>query len=330
MLGSGNAIALAASELKLSSALAAAVRRGGPGTSAGDLARLEIANGLWVGPQLSIERPFGASLGNDFRATPQTLDFAAAPEVARHAINAWVAQHTGQRITGLMPPGTITAQTRLVLANAIYLKAHWSNPFVKASTAPGPFETDGGAMVTVPFMTEPATEFPYGRGTGYRAIDLPYLDSTLSMLIVMPATGTLTRFEHRLTPSALSRIDRGLATARVALRIPRFKLSLHAMLNDVLSALGMPVAFSDAANFSGITHSVALKIQAVEHGATLTADEQGTVAAAATGISTEPTALPGGPIVRFTLDHPFLFFLRDDVTGAVLFAGRVVDPSSGS
>ncbi|HEV3056527.1 MAG TPA: serpin family protein, partial [Solirubrobacteraceae bacterium] len=310
-----------------SSALAASVRDGSPGTSAGDLARLQIANGLWVGSQLSVEQPFGAALGQDFGATPQTLDFGGSPDAARQAINAWVAQHTAQRIKGLMPPGTITAQTRLVLANAIYLKAHWSNPFVKASTATGPFEIAGGAMVTVPFMTEPVTQFAYGRGAGYRAIDLPYLASTLSMLVVMPSTGTLTGFEHGLTPEALSRISRGLAIARVALRMPRFKLSLHAELNDVLSALGMPLAFSDAADFSRITHSVALKIQAVEHGATLTADEQGTVAAAATGISTEPTALPSGPIVRLTLDHPFLFFIRDDATGAVLFAGRVVDPS---
>jgi serpin B len=330
VLGGGSATALAASERTLSSALAASVRRSAPGTSAGDLPRLQIANGLWVGPQLSVARPFGALLGHDFGATPQKLDFGAAPEAARLAINAWVAQHTAQRIKGLMPPGTITAQTRLVLANAIYLKAHWANPFVKASTAPGPFEIAGGATVTVPFMTGPVTLFAYGRRTGYRAIDLPYLDSTLSMLVVMPATGTLTQFERGLTPAALSRISRGLATARVALRMPRFKLSLHAMLNDVLSALGMPLAFSDAADFSGITHSVALKIQAVEHGATLTADEQGTIAAAATGISTEPTALPGGPIVRLTVDHPFLFFLRDDATGAVLFAGRVVDPSGGS
>jgi serpin B len=327
VLGNGNAAALAASERTLSSALAAAVRRGSPGTSAGDLARLEIANGLWVGSQLSLEQPFGAALGQEFGATPQTLDFGAAPEAARQAINAWVARHTAQLIKGLMPAGTITAQTRLVLANAIYLKAHWSNPFVKASTALGPFEVSGGATVTVPFMTEPVTQFEYGRGAGYRAIGLPYLDSTLSMLVVMPATGTLTRFERGLTLAALSRISRDLATARVALRMPRFNLSLHAMLNGVLSALGMPLAFSDAADFRGITRSVALKIQAVEHGATLTADEQGTVAAAATGISTEPTALPGGPIVRLTLDHPFVFFVRDDVTGAVLFAGRVVDPS---
>ena len=292
VLGGGNATALAASERRLSSALAAAVRDGSPGTSAGDLARLQIANGLWVGPQLSVEQPFGAALGQDFGATRQTLDFAGAPDAARQAINAWVAQHTAQRIKGLMPPGTITAQTRLVLANAIYLKAHWSNPFVKASTAPGPFEVARGTTVTVPFMTEPVTQFAYGRGAGYRAIDLPYLDSTLSMLVVMPATGTLTGFERGLNLGVLSRISRGLATARVALRMPRFKLSLHAELNDVLSALGMPLAFSDAADFSRITHSVALKIQAVEHGATLTADEQGTVAAAATGISTEPTALP--------------------------------------
>ena len=197
VLGSRNATALAASERELSSALAAAVRRSNP---ADVPPSAPIANGLWVGSQLSLEQPFGAVLGQDFGATPQTFNFGSAPEAARQAINAWVARHTAQLIKGLMPPGTITAQTRLVLANAIYLKAHWANPFLKSSTAPGPFQTAAGTNVTVPFMTEPATEFAYGRGAGYRAINLPYLNSTLSMLVVMPSTGTLTRFERGLTP----------------------------------------------------------------------------------------------------------------------------------
>ena len=180
-------------------------------------------------------------------------------------------------------------------------------------------------------MTEPATQFAYGRGAGYRAIDLPYLDSTLSMLVVMPATGTLTGFERGLNLGACCRGSRaGSASARVALRMPRFKLSLHAELNDVLSALGMPLAFSDAADFLGSRTPSRSRSRRWSTARRCTADEQGTVAAAATGISTEPTALPGGPIVRLTLDHPFLFFLRDDATGAVLFAGRVVRTRRGS
>ena len=109
--------------------------------------------------------------------------------------------------------------------------------------------------------------------------------------------------------------------------MPRFHLHGHAQLNDVLGALGMPLPFTDRANFSRITPQIALKIQDVEHGADLMVDEQGTVAAAATGISFEPTAAPGGPLRRITLDHPFLLFLRDDNSGAILFAGRVADPS---
>ncbi|HWE32453.1 MAG TPA: serpin family protein [Solirubrobacteraceae bacterium] len=150
------------------------------------------------------------------------------------------------------------------------------------------------------------------------------MDSTLSMLLVMPAPGTLASFERHVP---LAGIVRSLRTKLVDLRMPRFRLALHQELNPVLEALGMPLAFSDGADFSGITHAVGLKLQAVEHGATLTADEQGTVAAAATGISTEPTAILGGPAVQLTLNHPFLLFLRDRDTGAVLFAGRVVNPA---
>jgi serpin B len=266
-------------------------------------------------------------LRQDFGAAPQSADFATNPDGARQAINDWVAGHTAQLIKNLMPPGSITTQTALVLANAIYLKARWTHAFVKSSTAPGPFFTAPHTRVTVPFMTEPSFETNYGHGHGYQAIQLSYADSDLSLLAVMPSGNTLGSFERTLTPTRLAHIAGSLSTGNVDLEMPRLKLLLHTSLNSTLEALGMPAAFSALADFSRITHKQSLQIQQVEHAAYMRVDEAGTVAAAATGISTDPTAVLGGPIVRLSLDHPFLLFLRDDSTGAILFAGRVANPA---
>jgi serpin B len=289
--------------------------------------KLLTADALWVQSGLPLEQPFQSALQQDFGAAPQAASFSTAPDTARQAINRWAATHTEQLIKNLMPPGSITAFTKLVLANAIYLKARWENPFVRSSTTTAPFFTAGSEHVSVPFMTEPGFEAPYGQGPGYRAIDLPYAESSLSLLAVMPAPGALPSFQRTLTPSSLAQIAGSLRTRNVDLEMPRLNLRLHTSLNGTLEALGMPDAFSASANFSGITHKASLQIQDVEHDAFMRVDEAGTVAAAATGISTEPTAVLGGPAVHLSLDHPFLLFLRDDATGAVLFAGRVMNPA---
>lgn len=289
--------------------------------------RLQIANSLWVQSGLALKEPFTRTLDTLFGAAPQPVDFAGAPESARQAINSWVATHTGQKITDLFPVGTITTQTAAVLANAIYLAADWVNPFTSSQTAPGPFYTGAGPSVQVPFMTQTPIVVSYARRDGYRAVDLPYQHSTLSMLLVMPAPGTLARFERGLSTASLAQITRALASRRVELHVPRFHLAFNTALNPVLSALGMPVAFTDAADFSGVTAHPTLKISTVEHAADLQVDEAGTVATAATGIGLVPTAVEREPATRLTLDHPFLAFLRDDATGTILFVAQVTNPA---
>jgi serpin B len=326
LLGGQSASELAAANGALATGLRDAVTAP-PHAPAADQARLLTADALWVEAGLPLERPFQTSLRQDFGAGPQAAHFATDPDAARAAINRWAAAHTAQLIKNLMPPGSITTRTALVLANAIYLKARWENPFVESSTANAPFFTAPGAHVSVPFMTESPFEARYGRGAGYEAIELPYADSTLSMLAVMPAQGTLPSFQRALTPASLTRIAGSLGARNVDLELPRLKLQLHTSLNQTLEALGMPAAFGPQANFSGITRKESLQIQQVEHGAYMRVDEAGTVAAAATGISTMPTAVLGGPTVHVLLNHPFLLFLRDDTTGAILFAGRVINPA---
>jgi serpin B len=292
--------------------------------------RLDLANGLWVQSGLRLEKPFTSTLASLFGAAPQSVNFAGAPDTARQTINSWVADHTANLIPDLFPSGTITPQTVAVLANAIDLAARWSDPFTRSQTANGPFYTATGPAVQVPFMTqEVPSAFPYANRGSYQAVELPYLHSTLSMLLVMPKPGTLARFEHGLSIGSLALLERRLSPVRVDLHIPRFHLSFDTELNPVLSELGMPVAFSDAADFSGIVAHPQLKISAVEHDADLRVDEQGTVAAAATGISIVPTAIAPQPATELTLDHPFLAFLRDDATGTILFVAQVTNPATG-
>ncbi|HWC85303.1 MAG TPA: serpin family protein [Solirubrobacteraceae bacterium] len=289
--------------------------------------RLHLASGLWVQSGLRLRTPFMRTLATLFGAPPQVVDFSHRAESARHRINAWIAARTGHLIADLFPAGTITNRTAAVLANAVYLAAHWAHPFTRALTVPGPFYPTAEPVVKVPFMTQTPIELAYARGPGYRAVDLPYRGSTLSMLLVMPAPGTLARFEQGLSGGALDRLARELRPTRVDLHLPRFELTFDTALNEALSALGMPLAFSDGADFSGITSETRLTISAVEHAATLKVDEAGTVAAAATGIALEPSSATTEPATLLTLDHPFLAFLRDSATGAILFAAQVANPA---
>jgi serpin B len=298
------------------------------GTPAGDAAQLKVANGLWVQSGLALKPAFAQSLAQTFNATPQLADFRSQPDAGRQAINKWVAAHTAQVIKELMSAGTIDTRTRLVLADAIYLRAHWASPFNPTLTTKQTFTTATGQRAQVPFMTQAPTSLAYARSRGYQAVELPYLNSTLSMLFVMPTAGTFKRFAHGLTSAgALARIAGSLHPTPVDLQMPRFHLAAHQGLVPALAVLGMPLAFSDAADFSGITARPSLKISQVEHAADLVVDEHGTMATAATGIAFVPTSAPARP-TKLTLDHPFLLFVRDTHSGAIVFAARVADPST--
>lgn len=304
------------------SAAQAAARAGDP-----EPPTLEIADGLFVQSGLPLEPDFLAGAEQHFGAAPQALDFAHDSSGPLETINGWVSQHTHGRIPRILeslPPGMA-----LALANAIYLDADWEHPFEREGTSPGAFHRAAG-RTTADFMHE-SEVLPYGEGPGYRAVELPYRSSTLSLLVVLPARGTrIGTVQHRLDGRSLARVARGLSGKPVILSLPRFQLNTEAELKPALESLGMPTAFSEAANFSGITASVGLKIAFVKHAADFTVDEEGTVAAAATvvGVVVKSKAHSPRDAVTFDADRPFLFFLRDDRTGAVLFAGRVTDPIS--
>jgi serpin B len=286
---------------------------------------LSIANDIWGQKGSVFLSSYLDVLARSYGAGLRAIDFAAAWESARQAINDRVAQETQQQITELLAPGSIDGLTRLVLTDAVFFQGDWTQPF-DPNSANGTFHALGGD-VSVPMMAG-AQEISLWQGAGYSAAALPYVGGTTTMIVVVPDAGTFAAFEAGLTADGAAGILAATSGATLgALTMPRFKLRTSVGLAAVLAAMGMPDAFdSTSADFSGIDGSRDLYISAVVHQATIAVDEKGTTAAAATGVI---IGTRGAPLTVLRVDLPFLFFLRHDPTGAILFAGRVVDPSSG-
>jgi serpin B len=311
-------------------ALRGVVQGAAAGAGTANAPTLELANALWTQRGVTLQTPFVATLTNAFGAPPQATDFRGAPQTARRTINSWVSGHTAGLIPNLLPQGSVSAATVFVLANAIYLKAHWASPFDVELTHAAPFTTASGASVSAQFMRANDTAYRYAAGVHFQAVDLPYQSSSLSLLAILPTGESLARFSSTFNAGALRSLVASLRLRRVNLRMPKIHLHTQTSLNASLEALGMRDAFGAAANFSGITTQAPLQISLVEHAADLKVDEQGTVAAAATGI-VGPTAIamPPGLPVTVNLDRPYLLLLREDSSGAILFVARVANPDAG-
>ena len=288
---------------------------------------LRSVNAPFAQRGFALEAPYLQALGERFGAGLRLVDYIKATEAARKAINDWVNAQTEQRIPELLGQGTLDDLTRLVLVNAIYLKAAWQTPFEEGATAPAPFTRLDGSTVDVPMM-HMGGELLYATGTGWQAVELPYVGGKLSMLVIVP--DELAAFEKTLDGASLAAIVDGLATRHVSdLGLPTFGTETKVELAKVLSAMGMPTAFTDRADFSGISTEEPLLIDAVIHQANIDVDENGTEAAAATAVVARAASLPSDS-VTLTVDHPFLFALRDKDTGAVLFLGRITEPATRS
>jgi serpin B len=284
--------------------------------------RLNIVNAIWPQKEYAFLPEFLDVLAVHYDASLYLLDFAADPEGSRQVINEWVAGQTENRIKDLIPEGIITSITRLVLTNAIYFKAAWKNAFEESNIADGVFTRRDGSSVSVAMMNQTNDMF-YAEGQGWKATELPYERPELGMAIILP--DDFDRFESELSASSLLSIIENLESATVNIRMPRFSFESEFMLNEALKALGMTDAFSMAADFSGMNGNLDLFIQAVVHKAFIDVNEAGTEAAAATAVV---VGEKGIPIVKeITLNKPFLFLIWDRPTGAILFIGRVVNPS---
>jgi serpin B len=289
---------------------------------------LSIANSLWGQQGFEFRPEFLDVLAENYAAGLRLTDFASEPEAARRAINDWVSDETRKKIEDLIPEGAIDAMTRLVLANAIYFKAGWLHTFDPDATTTEPFHLLSGGSTDVSMM-HLEDSFRYAMGNGYQAIELPYVSGDMSMVILLPDDGEFQTLEDALTAQRLGEILDHMTYGPVILSMPKFSYESFFNLNDALAGLGMTDAFDpDRADFSGMDGNRDLYIGSVLHKAFVSVDEKGTEAAAATAVIMELASAPANPPITFTIDRPFIYFLRDTRTGTVLFIGRVVLPSA--
>jgi serpin B len=298
-------------------------------TAAAGSVTFRAANTVWVQSGLPVRPEFTARL-SEAAARFADADFARAPETARNEINRVIAEQTAGKITGLLPPGGIERQTRLVLANAVYLKAAWLQPFPAAQTRDAPFYPDGQdhADMTVPMMRGTAAR-GYVRGDGYQAVLLPYTGGSLAMAVMLP-DGPLAALRPALGARSLGAVLTGTSRHQVTLSLPRFRVEAAFDLIPALRQLGVHEAFSDEADFSGITEARPLRISTVAHKAYVDVDEHGTEAAAATAVGIRArAAFRPPPPVTMVVDRPFLFAVVHTATGLPMFVGQVSRPRSG-
>ncbi|HVY40201.1 MAG TPA: serpin family protein [Polyangia bacterium] len=282
--------------------------------------QLSIANSLWTQRGFAVQGPFLDALAVNYGAGVNNVDFQNDAEHARADINQWVSDATRGEIPDLFPPRSIDASTVLVLADAVFFHGDWQTPF-PAHSADGTFHAPAGD-VTVPMMVGDGNA-QIAKGTGWSAATLAYAGGTTDMVLVVPDAGTFDAFEQALTTEQLAAILNATNSSG-AVTMPKFKFRYQKTLNQTLAALGMPAAFTGAADFSGIDGAMDLIVQTVVHQADIAVDEQGTTAAAATGIGVGRLSIQE----QLVVDRPFLFFIVHPSSGAILFAGRVVDPTT--
>jgi len=281
-----------------------------------------IADGVFAQDSKTINPGFLDTLRRSYGAPVQTVDFTS-PQAVR-VLNSWAAEHTAHRITKIFD--SLDPSTQLVLANAVYLKAAWQQPFQAALTKPAPFYTASGATSQPPIMHQQA-DYAYAETADWQAVELPYAAGTLSMLVLLPRT--VTDPAALLAGPTLLAAQHALTDRSVDLALPTWKTSSDVDLSTVLQGLGMTTAFGPRADLSGIAPGLSIS-QAV-HRATISVDETGTEAAAVTAFGFALSAEANPPVpVRMTVDHPFAYAVLDTRTGTPLFTGVINDPATTS
>jgi serpin B len=288
--------------------------------------QLDTANALWAQKGYTFLPDFLRLTNKVYEAGLKEVDFRQT-EQARKTINAWVEKQTRDKIKDLFAPGVLQPDTRLVLTNAIYFKGDWATPFPKGATQKQDFQLGDGKKVKVPMMLASKKLRYYGDKT-VQVVALPYGGHELEMVVLLPGkVDGLGELEKGLASARLDEWLKGMGVRRVDLFLPKFKLLSAFSLNQQLSEMGMPLAFTERADFSGMSTREKLFIGKVVHKAFVDVNEKGTEAAAATGVTIQPTSAPlPEKSVVFRADHPFLFLIRDHRTGSILFMGRLANP----
>ena len=288
--------------------------------------RLRISNAAWAQHGYAFLPSYLDVLAQSYGAGIKLLDFIADSEGARVTINGWVSGQTEGKIPELLAEGTVNTDTRLVLTNTVYFNASWNEPFEPKATRDGSFTRLDGSTVTVPIMSG-AVSTTWAEGTGWQATEIAYDGEEVAFLAILPAAGTFEQFEQALDAKKLGEIASAVGGHyEVTVKLPRFEFRSKESLAKRLADLGMPTAFTDAADFSGMNGTGNLKIQDVIHEGFVKVNEAGTEAAAATAVIVGTTSVP--EMKTFEATRPFLFVIRDRATGAAVFIGRVVDPKA--
>lgn len=289
--------------------------------------KLSIANSLWGQRGVEWQQPFLTALAQWYGAGMRLVDYAADPEPARRAINAWVAAATKDKIPELLASGILRTNTRLVLVNALYFAAPWATPFEKHRTAPGAFTTDTGAKVSADLMVSEPFLAAVSRGSGWQAVSMPYAAGQLAMTVVLTEDTSATGHAQFLAGGGITRALAGSSSSMTSVTMPKWRTRANVRLKPLLSALGMGAAFTDGADFSGISTSTGMVIDEVVHEGFIAVDEEGTEAAAATAVVMREVSAPLTEL-SLVLDRPFLYVIHDVPTKLPLFVGRVTDPTA--
>lgn len=292
--------------------------------------QLRLANALWAQQGYTFLDDFLNVTKSDYGASLKQVDFKDAPETARLTINQWVEQQTEDKIKDLVQPGILSKKTKLVLTNAIYFKGDWQTQFDKAQTRDEDFHLSAVQNAKTSMMHREG-EFNYFDGGTFQILEIPYKSGGLSMIVLLPKdVGGMFALEQSLiTPNIKQWLGQLRQVPKVILTMPRFKMTQQFELQDTLGSMGMTLAFDAHADFSGMTGNRDLFISAVIHKAYIDVDEEGTEAAAATAVVMRSMMArmqqPEPPVFR--ADHPFIFMIRDNRSGGILFMGRVADPT---
>jgi serpin B len=289
--------------------------------------QLHIANVLWGQKDFGFLPRFLNSTRECYGAGLRPVDFRRHPDATRLAINRWVEEATHGRIKDLLPSGSVTHDSRLVLTNAIYFKGAWARPFGKDLTREKTFFLGSGRKVLTPLMHDTG-DYRYLDAGNFRALELPYEGKDLSLVVLLPKQADgLADLEQSLSAVNLEGWLSAMRQEKVIVGLPRFKVTAAFKLNEALRDLGMPLAFGTDADFSGMNGRRDLLLGAAVHKAFVEVSEEGTEAAAAGGVNVELIALSPRARPRFIADHPFVFLVRDNQTGSILFLGRLVNPA---
>ncbi len=284
--------------------------------------QLHVANRLWGQQGMTFLPTFLNTMQTSYGAELGQVDFLGDADAARLEINQWVEEQTSNKIKDLIPAGAVGEDTAMVLTNAVYFQGNWKKPFALPKE-PAPFHVSQTEEKNVPTMHVVAA-MGYRKLADLELIAIPYEEQQYSLLVLMPGeVNGLAALEAQLSAEQLQEWTAGMKTARLGLFMPKFNVASQVPMKPVLQALGMTDAFSRQADFSRLSTAANLFLSDVVHQSFVSVDEKGTLATGATGTIVTLTSRP-----QFVhVDRPFLFLVRDDATGCILFMGRVVDPS---